>query len=54
MYNSQVVEFINSPYTQTTVFEDEASLQIDMVDKLNGVAKESSDHILLEKYELRF
>ena len=51
--NAQVVEFINGPAMKNVVFEDEASLQKEIIDKMNGIAKESME-LKNEKYELRF
>ena len=54
MYNMQVVEFINSQYVQKEVFPDEETFKKGIIDKLNGIAQESSEHFTAEKYELRF
>lgn len=51
--NLSVVEFINSPVEKSKVFTSEQILQKELIDKLNGIAKVSSDFID-EQYELRF
>ena len=54
LYNMTVVEFINSPYVQREMFPDEESFKKDLVDKMNNVARLSSEHFTGEKYEMRF
>ena len=51
--NHSIVEFINLPEEKVRVFDSEQSLQRGLVDKLNGIARVSSDFID-EEYELRF
>ena len=50
--NVQVVEFINSPAVKNEVFESEASLQKAVINKMNGIAKETKE-LKHEKYEVR-
>ena len=41
--NSQILEFINGDAVKLEVFASEASLQKDVIDKMNGIAKESKE-----------
>ena len=51
--NPQIVEYINSSGMKEKVYENEASVVKEVVDKLNGITNQSSD-LKNEQYELRF
>ena len=46
------MEFVNSPAVKNEVFASEASLQKEVIDKMNNIAKESKE-LAHEKYEVR-
>ena len=49
--NERIVEFMND--RRDIVYQDEATLKKEIIDKLNSIGQTSSD-LLDEKYELRF
>ena len=51
--NALIVEFLKNSASKNEVFESEASLQKEVIDKMNGIAKESNE-LANEKYELRY
>ena len=50
--NPQVVDFLNSSAVKNETFASEASLQKEVIDKMNGIAKESKE-MKNERYEVR-